>query len=366
MATVQEWRDQRAAAITEAKTIVVGAKAADRELTSTEHTVVSASMAQVAQLDGQIKGRALVDSVISLGSVEDFDPERQSIFSETAAKDLLSAVKTRSAYRTEVSTKAALGSGALVPTSGTVVSPGLFPGAYPLALLFGSEVANGPSVRYYTLGGATAAVVAEGALKPDAVLAITPKDLVLEKLATTTKFSDEFSEDAAFLLAYLGTELTNAVVTKENSEILATFSSTSGILTATSTAATVLDTVADVVASQEALNGVSPTGVIVNPATLAIIRKAKATTAGSYFIDPLAAGPAMLHGVPLISSAVTPAGTAWVVTGTGVTIYRRGPITVEIGTSDSDFMTNSRTMRVEERFGTAVTRPTMLTKVTLT
>ena len=48
-------------------------------------------------------------------------------------------------------------------------------------------------------------------------------------------------------------------------------------------------------------------------------------------------------------------------------IYRRGgPITVDIGYNADDWQANMRTMRVEERFQTAVVRPSMLTKITLT
>ncbi len=50
---------------------------------------------------------------------------------------------------------------------------------------------------------ATAAVVAEGALKPDAGVTTTAVDLALEKIATTSKVSDELAEDAPFLLAQL-------------------------------------------------------------------------------------------------------------------------------------------------------------------
>lgn len=52
-----------------------------------------------------------------------------------------------------------------------------------------------------------------------------------------------------------------------------------------------------------------------------------------------------------------PPGTARMVNGTGVVIYRKGGITAEIGTNADDFRTNQRTMRVEERFATAVVRP---------
>jgi len=172
--------------------------------------------------------------------------------------------------------------------------------------------------------------------------------------------------DAPFLLSHLQQELTSAVVVKENSELLATFNVTSGVLTGTSTKAAALDLLADAIAAQEAVNGILPSAVIMNPADLAVVRKAKASTGGEYFLDPLASTPPSVHGVRLVSSAVVASGTSWIVNAAGVVIYRRGPITVDIGYNADDWQTNQRTMRVEERFQTAVVRPSMLTKLTLT
>lgn len=365
MPSIQEWREERATILSNAKSIVTRATSENRDLTTSEQDTLTADMARVEQLAKQIKGRRLVESVHALGSCDDDPDNPGGLFTETAAKDLVTAVKTRSSYRTEVSAKAAL-TGALLPTTGTGVEPGLFPNAFPISTLFRSEAATGPSIRYYVLGGATAGVVPEGGQKPDSGLTITAKDVLLEKVATLVRFSDEFAEDASFLLGFLQAELTSAVVTKENSEILATFGSTSGVLTGTGATATALDLIADAIAGQEALNGSTPTAVVVHPNVLAALRKVKATTGGDYVLDVLSATPTTVHGVKVVSTPATGPGTAWVVGGQGVVIYRRGPITAEIGTNNDDFETNQRTMRVEERFATAVVRPSMLTKLTLT
>jgi hypothetical protein len=50
------------------------------------------------------------------------------------------------------------------------------------------------------------------------------------------------------------------------------------------------------------------------------------------------AGP--IHGVRVVSTAATAAGTAWVVNGNGVVIYRRGGITAQVGTNTTDFIEN--------------------------
>lgn len=50
----------------------------------------------------------------------------------------------------------------------------------------------------------------------------------------------------------------------------------------------------------------------------------------------------------------------------GVLIYRRGPLSIEVGTNADDFARNLRTAIAEERMAAAVVRPTSLTKLTLT
>ena len=363
---MRDLKTERSNTIAHAENILDRCKTERRELTAAEQTTVEADMARVEELDLQIKGRNLVNSVMGLASTEDFLDGGLDLFDETARKGLLTAVKSRSTFRTEVDTKAALTSGTLLPTAGIGVEPGLFPNSFPLATLFRTEPAGGPSVRFYVLDAATAGVVTEGVAKPDSGVTITPKDVLLKKVATTVRFSDELSDDASFLIPYLQSELVSAVITKENTEILATFNATSGVLTGGGATSTALDVVADAIAGQEAINGSAPSAVVVNPVVMAALRKVKTDTGGAYMIDPLTAGPPTIHGVQVISTPATAAGTAWVVGGQGVVIYRRGQITAEIGMNADDWNTNQRTMRVEERFATAVVRPTYLTKLTLT
>jgi HK97 family phage major capsid protein len=352
-----------------ARQIVDSAKAANRDLTAAESATVEADLARVKELDRQIAGRNMVKSVMSLdgGHWDDDNPEGNGdLFSASAKAGIVQAVKTRTAFRTDVDVKAALTSGTLLPTGGQGVEAGLYPNLFPISTLFRSEAASGPTVRYYRMGAGTAAVVPEGTLKPDAGVTITPVDVAIEKIATTARFSDEMADDAPFLLAYLQAELAAAVATRENQEVLDTFAATSGVLTGTGAAADVVDLVADAIAGQEAISGSTPTAVIANPTTVATIRKAKASTAGTYVLDPLTAGPTSIHGVRVVSTPATPPGTAWVVSGNGVVIYRRGQLTAEIGLNADDWQSNMRTLRVEERMAPAVVRPSALTRLTLT
>jgi HK97 family phage major capsid protein len=363
MPTTQEWRDERATILSKAKNIVAAAKSENRDLTNHEQDTLSADMARVKQIDVQMKGRALVDSVIKQGSAEDYHTDG-SVFDESAKAGIIQALKSRTLYRTEIDRKA-LTSGTLLPTAGTGVASGLHPNLFPIASLFPNEPASGPTIRYYRMDGATADVVAEGALKPDSGVTITPVDVALSKIATLANFSDEMVEDASYLIGYLQAELTSAVIVRENKAILDTFTGTSGVLTGTGLATDVVDLVADAISGHEAISGNTPSAVIAHPNVVATIRKAKAST-DQYQIDPLTSAPASLHGIRIVSTPATAAGTVWVVSGQGTVIYRRGPITAEIGYGSDGWEHNTRTMRVEQRMATAVVRPSSLTKLTLT
>ena len=191
---------------------------------------------------------------------------------------------------------------------------GLYPSAaFPLSQLFTVQPTDAPVVSYYVLGGATAGIVAEAAAKPDSGVTVTPKDVPVSKIATTVRFSDELAEDSAFLLQFLQQELTSAVVTTENHVIVTALGAASGIVTSTGALATVIDMAATAIASFTAINGAPPDAMVVHPTVLGSIRSSKASTSGTYFVDPTAAAPQALHGVPLVPSMATAAGTAWLV-----------------------------------------------------
>lgn len=331
-----------------------------------------ANASRAAELTAeQQKGRDLVNRVLALPKDAFGEPIRPSddpargLFDEQAKAGIVHAIKTRTPYRVE--TKATLTVGSLLPSSGSYVVGGLHPiGMFPLATLFRAEPALGPVQRYYRMGAGTAAIVAEGALKPDAGISITGVDLAISKIAATTQFTDEMTDDAPYLVQWLGQELTAAVIDAENTAILDTFAATSGVLTGTGAAATVVDLVADAIAGQEAVSGLTPSAVVAHPNVIADIRQAKASTSGDYVIDPTAPGPSSLHGVRLISSPATAADKVWVIEPSGVLIYRRNVLTVEVGTNADDWVHNTRTARAEERMGTAVVRPSALTVLTLT
>jgi HK97 family phage major capsid protein len=363
--------DQRRQVLSTAQAIVAKAQAADRDLTSAEADQVEAAIAEVTSLDSKLKSAALAKSVFAVAPP---DPEETpgDLFDEHTKAGFLTAIKSGTSYRASVprdgfNTKAAVLGGTLLPTAGQGIAPALYPnGVVSLADLMQTVPVDGPTVRYYRVGAGTAAVVAEGAPKPDSGILPTAVDVTLSKIAALLKVSDELSQDAPWLLGALQASLVGAVVSKENEEIIATIGGTSGILTKTSASGDAIDVFADAIAGMQAL-GTNPSVILVNPTTLSVIRKAKASTSGVYLaVDPLAAGPTTLHGIPTYAVNVVGPTTAYVIDGTGVAYFRRNTVTFELGHDSDDFSKNLQTGRAETRGKAGVMQPLAVTKVTLT
>jgi hypothetical protein len=357
---------ERADTLAHARRIVDGCKG--RDLNEYEEQQVQTDLETVRLLDRQIQGRSMVNAVRNLGRGVDWGdgPPRPSMFDEEQKSGLAHALKTNTSYRAEVSTKAALTTSALLPSVGTFVQEGLHPNSqFPLASLFPEEQAEAPVVRYYRMTAGTASLVSEGGLKADAGIGVTSVDMALSKIAATAQFSSESQQDASFLVQALELELQAALIARENQLVLDTFGATSGVLTGSGATTAVVDLAAAAIASMEAMSGITPVAIITHPSVLSTIRQAKATTAGTYFVDPTAKAPQTLHGVALYSTPATPAGTAWLASGPGVITYRRGGVAVLVGFNADDFAHNLNTMIGEERLGVAVTRPSSLYKLTL-
>ena len=292
---------ERTTHLAAARLTVNHAKSLGRELTPTEQASTQEHLDAVDVLDTQIKGRKLVTSVTSLGSA-DYDDDTENgvggIFTPEAKAGIATAIKTRTAYRTElVGMKAALTTGSLLPTLGTGVEGGLHPNAqFPLASLFANQPADGPTVRVLQDHRRHGEHRRRGSYETGFGRLVFGGRPALTKLVGLASYSDEMSEDADFLVATLQQELVAAVIAAENELVISTFAATSGVLTATGLGTTVIDMIADAISAQESISGMTPAAIIANPATVAIIRKAKASTGGSYMVDPLTSAPTALHG----------------------------------------------------------------------
>ncbi|MBC9822744.1 phage major capsid protein [Terrabacter sp. MAHUQ-38] len=374
-------RTQRVELLAKARVIATKAQDDDRELTDAENREVAGLLAQVDDIDAKIaraeapgSAKNVLAQISNITHPELDTPTggkaKASLFDEADEEGMLRAVRTKTQYAAKVGQtrfKATLVSNTTLPTAGTGVSAAP-PGTAAVFLrdLMPQQDSDGPTQRYYRIGAASAGTVAEAGVKPDSGVAVTPVDAALIKIANQTKLTDEFLDDAAFLFREVQQEVAMGVLRKENAEIVTAIGGASGIQVATGTLATAIDVLATAIGATEALNGLSPTAVLLNPTNLATIRTQKASTGGDYFIDPLGNGPSHIHGVPIVSTSAVPAGTAYLLTpGFGV-FYVRQDVKAELGYDGGDFGSNQQTLRCEERVLPAIVRPGYIVKVTLT
>ncbi len=133
MSTTEALREQRVTHLKHAQAVLARVKASGREFPSqAEHdemtTAVEAAKSLDSQIAKQVQGKALVDSVVGLTSVEDLGASSGSLFSETDRAGIVHAAKSRTTYRAaNLDSKALLTTGTLLPTSGTFVEGGLHP-----------------------------------------------------------------------------------------------------------------------------------------------------------------------------------------------------------------------------------------------
>lgn len=253
----------------------------------------------------------------------------------------------------------------------TLVTPMLVGGNYKdmprVASLFGTQDAPSPTVRIYrTSTPATAGVVAEAAAKPASGLAVTPVDLSMKKIATTTTLTEELLFDFPTFAQLVQRELSRAVIAQENATLVADLQAVSGLGSLAVTGDLGIDSTSTAIGNLEAL-GVTPDGIVLSPGRLADIRKSVASTSGVYIVDPQSRGPAALHGLPVTVAPQLDDTTILVGAFRDAgRVYLREALSVRLGWNADDFSKNQRTMVCEERLVLGVTQPSRIVAVDVT
>ena len=262
-----------------------------------------------------------------------------------------------------------------------------------VADVFGQSTVSASQVRYVVEGTATnaAAGVAEGASKPESTLGYTETTEAIRKIATVLPISDEMLEDGASIQSYLNGRLSLFVKVEEERQLLRGAGAASNELLGIMGAGRGINgytrlaaddnavAIARVIANTAGSSFVQPDTVIMSPAnwlSSRLLRDGTGGTTGQYFGGGPFSGAygqggasgvfgQQLWNVRVVLSNYVGAGTALVGNfGQSAHIWRRSGVTVEASNSHSDFYVNNLTMlRVEERLGLGVFRPTAFTEV---
>ncbi|MBG6095958.1 phage major capsid protein [Nocardioides luteus] len=381
--------EERLAAIAdEAQKIIDLAKQNDGDVSEAQakrlEDLANEGEAIKARIDKRTKSKRTAEALDRLGKGATLGPDGlpvTGLFNQKQTNDLIRAVRSKTAIRLDTSLSSAHFKAAAkaAHTAGSLNLPGVGSdvvtapeGRAVVAIRDFMEVTNNaPSnVRWYSLANPSdtaVAIVAEGGLKPEADLVPTPHDDPLIKIATRFGFTDELIEDSSFMATAIQNTLLRAVMVRENRYILDTVAATSGIITATTTADGLIDALSLNIANSVSLNGEAPSVLLMNPAQVAAIQQAKASTSGVYISDPLGPGPTAVHGVPVAASPAVAAGTVYILTPGWGRFYTRGngALQVDVGLASGDFENNRTSVRVEERVLATVPQPTHVTRLTV-
>jgi HK97 family phage major capsid protein len=228
------------------------------------------------------------------------------------------------------------------------------------------------SVEYPRQTGRTnnAAVVAEGASKPESDLKYDLETVPVRTIAHWLKASRQILDDAPQLQGEVDSELRYGLALAEEGELLTgdgTGQHLFGMIpqaTAFATSVSVsnmtrIDAIGLAIL-QAALTDVEPDGIIIHPADWWAIRLTKNADGDYVFGPPGTSVIPSLFGLPLVPTKAMAANKFLVGAFKAQTLYDRWEARVEVGFVDDDFTRNLVTILGEERIGFAAKRPESL------
>jgi len=247
--------------------------------------------------------------------------------------------------------------------------------------LFMPGTASGGVVSYLRDSGQakTAAVVAEGATKPELSLVLPQIDAPLVTIAVWAAVSNQTVEDVVDFREWLDNVFALDVLDKLDDEVLngtGTGGRMLGVrlcpglagpvaLTAPETAA---DAIARAIAAVYAASRLAPDAIVIDPGAFTALLTLKASTSGVYLSGAaMSSAPiSLLWGVPVVPSPAMPAGEALVGNfRRGGALYSKQGLRMMASTEHADFFTKNLTAVLGElRAVLAVQRPPAFCKVT--
>lgn len=408
--------EQREQAISNARAIAEGVKAAGRQMTPDDLTKINGLLDEVKSLDGKIfaakQGDALLERLGSL-DVNEQHPPRQldqnkaSTLGEHFVKSVGDQLRAnRNVPGASVTAPEWGGSKAQAATDPVVTSGYVFPQIdttvvrgyrRPLVIadLCSAGTLSGQSITYFVEGtrAGNFTTVAEGAQKPQMSYNFTTVTEALTKIAGLIKLSDEMVEDLPYLVSEINTRLLYDLGIFEEAQLLngdGTAPNLRGLLNrsgiqteAGATNADNLNAVFRASTKVQVATGYAVDGIVIHPNDYQVFRllqdQNKQYYAGGPFTGAYGEYPAgpngsylplnpMLWGFPTVVTPAIAQGTVLVgAFAQAATVYRKGSVIVSSTNSNvNDFEKNLITVRAEERLALAVRVPAAFVKVTMT
>jgi HK97 family phage major capsid protein len=215
-----------------------------------------------------------------------------------------------------------------------------------------------------------AAEVAQGAAKPESSAAFEQYNVPITTVAHWIKVSNQLLADAPAIVAYIDSRARDGLAQRIDAQLLNGNGTTPNIsgLTDTGNFIAYTPTASDLLV--DAINrakwalwatGNTPDTVIVNPADWGAMERTREGTGTGQYLYGIGMNGTNPFGLRIVISNNMAAGKFLVgAISNSTALYVRSGATVEMGYVNDDFTKNLVTIRVEERLGLGVERPSAL------
>ena len=385
MEYIKQKISERDALATQIVTMAEAAASEERSLTDSENGSIDSMNARIAELDVELRRwKGVQDAVSNFTKIDDAAATRRETrrvekstasfgrqFVESSEYRGYAGVGTSARFVADgyLETRALIKTDTFLGTPTVQEVPGVnLVHAAPLTSLIPKINVSSGSVKYPVRSGAAplAAIVAEGAQKPEATIVVSWEEEAIPTIAHWVQVSRQFKDDEPAIMSYIEGELRWGVIDKIETEVATALN---GVGTTPVTATSLIEAIRVGMGTVQAAGG-TPSLLLANPADAAALDMAIFNTGG---VGALYG--ANVWGLRVVTANAITAGTPLVLDPRAAVIYQRSGVDLFMTDSDitgagataaSGFRANILTLLAEARALPTVQQPLLVQPVSET